>query len=91
MTEIFAPDTLYLCDGLKECCVSKGCKRANPETGTCEHTKDEQHSKNGFCEYPQNHPERFKRISIDGGRKQVYVEKELHGPLFQFIERGSIT
>lgn len=82
MTEIFAPEVLYLCDGLKKCCSSPGCG-ITWYGGDCEHTKDPSHAKNGDVDYPQNHPERFEKFSYDEDRRVIYVEKELR---LEFLE-----
>lgn len=90
MVELHAPKILYLCDGLKECYTSPGCALAGYYDGECEHTTDPNHAKNGDVDYPQNHPERFRRVAYEGESRVIYVEKELHGPLFNFLEKGTL-
>lgn len=58
--------TLYLCDG-KACPLQfRTCEDCG-EDYFCHHTVFEDHAKNGPCEDPENHPDRFERIEDSNG------------------------
>ena len=70
------PKVIYLCDGNKECNKSSSCA-LNPDTKypTCSHTLTIRNAKNGFCEKPSDHPERFEKQTYNAG-DICYFEKE---------------
>lgn len=53
----------YICDG--KACEDQlwpSCKIPRTEIDHCDHTTNPEHAKNGPCEDPENHPERFKEL-----------------------------
>ena len=53
----------YICDG-KDCAdqLWPSCKITGTKIDHCDHTTNPEHAKNGPCEDPENHPERFKEL-----------------------------
>ncbi len=55
----------YVCNGLGPCSYKVGCYRlGKPGMDYCYHTFDQKYAKNGACEDPENHPERFHVIDL---------------------------
>lgn len=61
---------LYLCDQKLLC----GARCTRDKNYMCKHTTDPAHAKNGPCEDPAKHPERFFHTEICDG-VDLYTEK----------------
>lgn len=57
----------YICDGLAKCSDRPGCYRyMKTSMDCCTHTFEPAHARNGAVLDPQNKPERFHEIDLDG-------------------------
>ena len=69
------PKVLYVCDGKKACNRSAFCYYNNHETDcSCFLTTTLRSAKNGPCNNPEEHPERFVKEVINGATI-YYTEK----------------
>ena len=70
------PRTLYICNRQRGCKKSSWCYYNNKtDEETCKYTSGRVFAKNGPCDDPWNHPERFKK-DVFNSDTIVYVEKE---------------
>lgn len=68
---------LYLCNGWNPKCSRSGCFYYfdGPERGPCKHTTNPDYAKNGPCDNPAKHPERFKSVEVARGQFML-VERD---------------
>ena len=70
----------YICDGCCSCSGKVGCYQlGRPGMDYCWHTFDYHHAKNGICNDPANHPERFRVIDLTD-TQTCYWEGEIPIP-----------
>lgn len=66
--------TMYICDGRACKGSTLYCRAHGHKNWLCQHTTNAKNAKNGVCDEPWKHPDRFKKEAHD---KRVYfIEKE---------------
>ena len=69
---------LYLCNGKNPNCSRTGCYFSfnGPERGPCKRTTVPAYAKNGPCDNPRKHPERFEAVEVGKGHKMLIERDE---------------